>query len=66
MSLKQRRDHRPIVGVDSEGAVACVECGDPLVEVFDHYTRRYSTGPVLVPRHWRHVRRHYRGEPIGA
>lgn len=62
MSRKQRRDHRVIVGVDSEGAAACVECGDRIERV---YVIGYDRAKPVSERrtentYWRHVRRWYR------
>lgn len=50
MSLKQRRDHKPVPKGDGDDGW-CVVCGDLIVSVYDRNL------PVASRRHWRHKRR---------
>lgn len=58
MSLKQRRDHKPVWYIDI-GDNVCIECGDPVeyVEVVGHDETKPVAERRTVRGYWRHTRR---------
>lgn len=57
MSLKQRRDHRVLVGETHQGITLCRVCGERVRYIPAYDTTRHEAGNQEAMGHWRHWRR---------